>query len=121
MAKRKKEICNRDCFRCPYPDCILDAPMSEAEYREARERRNLGKTPEQIKIAAKKAAYRDAHREEIAAIRSLRKALHMSQTELGLRFGVSQSAVSMWETGRVSFDCERVFAWLHAEISATTE
>lgn len=29
--------CNRDCFNCPFPDCIEDE-MTAADYDEARER-----------------------------------------------------------------------------------
>lgn len=29
------DVCNRDCFRCPYPDCIVDG-MTDDEKRESR-------------------------------------------------------------------------------------
>lgn len=62
-----KTVCNRDCFNCPYPDCVLDEPMSAEEYAEAREREELLKDPKARKLAAKQRAYYEANREELAA------------------------------------------------------
>lgn len=31
-------ICNKDCFNCPFPDCVNDEGEDAAEYAEARER-----------------------------------------------------------------------------------
>ena len=63
-------VCNRDCFNCPYPDCIVD-DMSRDEYRESAERsRDLEsdrKTDKEKKLAAKAKAYYEANKEEIAA------------------------------------------------------
>ena len=61
--------CNRDCFNCPFPDCIEDE-MTAADYDEARERDReiiFPKSRKEKQIAAKKKAYREANREEIAA------------------------------------------------------
>ena len=61
--------CDRDCFNCPYPDCIEDE-MTAEDYDEARERDKeilFRKSGKQKKIAAKQKAYREANREEIAA------------------------------------------------------
>ena len=61
------KICNKDCFNCPYEDCINDE-MDHEDYREAADRnRELFMTPEKRKIAAGKKAYREANREKIAA------------------------------------------------------
>ena len=66
----KEPVCNKDCFHCPYPDCVADDTMDLEDYREARERDlDLRRTPEQKKLAAKQKAYREANREEIAAYR----------------------------------------------------
>ena len=62
--------CNKDCFNCPYPDCIVD-DMSYEEYRESAERdrelKTSQKSRKEKKTAAKQKAYYEAHREEIAA------------------------------------------------------
>ena len=61
-----ERVCNRDCFNCPFPDCVLETLEAE-DYRMQREAAELLKTPEQKKIAAKKRAYYEANRDEIAA------------------------------------------------------
>ena len=62
--------CNKDCFNCPYPDCIVD-DMSYEEYRESAERdrelKTSQKSRKEKKTAAKQKAYYEAHREEVAA------------------------------------------------------
>ena len=59
--------CNRDCFHCPFPDCIVDE-MDAAERKAHREiDKDLFTDPEKKRIAAKAKAYREANREEIAA------------------------------------------------------
>ena len=61
-------VCSRDCFHCPFPDCVLeDDALTAAEYAEARERESLLRTPEKKKLAAKQRAYYEANRDEIAA------------------------------------------------------
>ena len=60
-------ICNKDCFNCPYPDCINDC-MDHEDYVEAAERdRELRSTPEKRKLAAQQRAYYEANREKVAA------------------------------------------------------
>ena len=57
-------VCNRDCFNCPYPDCIVD-DMTAEEYREqSRIERELirPRSRKEIAIAAKKREYREAKR-----------------------------------------------------------
>ena len=68
MKQARPPVCNRDCFRCVHPDCILDG-MNAEEYRESRERNKelCEKTRQEKKIAAKQKAYYEANREEIAA------------------------------------------------------
>ena len=57
------KICNKDCFNCPYEDCINDE-MDYEDYKEAAVRdRELFMTPEKRKIAAGQKAYREANRE----------------------------------------------------------
>ncbi len=60
-------ICNKDCFNCPYPDCINDQ-MDHEDYIEASKRdKELRSTPKSKKLAAQKKAYREANREKVAA------------------------------------------------------
>jgi len=60
-------VCNRDCFNCPYEDCIVDG-MTLEEYAESRQRElTMHKTPAQKRAAAKRKAYYEANRDEIAA------------------------------------------------------
>ena len=61
-----KRVCNRDCFNCPFPDCVLETLEAE-DYRMQREAAEMLKTPEQKKIAAYQRAYYEANRDEIAA------------------------------------------------------
>lgn len=61
-------VCNKDCFHCPYPDCINDG-MNTADYRESREiERNVLFTPtrKQQQLAQYRREYREANKEKIA-------------------------------------------------------
>ena len=61
-------VCNRDCFNCPHPDCILEE-LSAEDYQAQREAEKAAfpKTLAGRKLAAKQRAYYEANREEIAA------------------------------------------------------
>ena len=97
-------VCNRDCFNCPFPDCIVDG-VNAQEYRAARERDLELKYRDEI--AAKQRAYYEANRDEIAAkqgrlLYDFRHMHGMTQTALGKFLGgISQPTISMWETGAV--------------------
>ena len=139
----KEPVCNKDCFHCPYPDCVADDTMDLEDYREARERDlDLRRTPEQKKLAAKQKAYREANREEIAAYqkayyeanreelsaykkayyeanreeiaaykkayREARRWAGLSQVVVAEALGISQPTYSMWETGALPSDYDRV-------------
>ena len=72
MAGDRLTVCERDCFRCPYPDCILDdADISLGEWAEstARDKRLQAaeRSDREKKVAACKAAYYQANKEKIAA------------------------------------------------------
>lgn len=64
-------ICNKDCFNCPFPDCVNDEGADAAEYAEAREReitiRDAQRDGKGRKLAARNRAYYEANREKIAA------------------------------------------------------
>ena len=60
-------VCDKNCFECPYEDCIRDG-MDLEDYKESRQRElTMHKTPEQKRAAAKQKAYYEANRDEIAA------------------------------------------------------
>lgn len=64
-------ICNKDCFNCPYDDCINDS-MDLEDYREIRERDlDMLRTPEQKRRAAAQKAYYIAHKDDKAAYRKV--------------------------------------------------
>ena len=116
--------CNRDCLNCPYPDApeeCLEAPLSLDDYREldwldreiirpkterqkkASAKRRAYYEANREEIAAKRRAYREANREEIAAkqkaIADVRRARRMTQRDLATLCGVTQPAISQWESG----------------------
>lgn len=62
-------ICNRDCFHCPYEDCINDELLPE-DYQVEKEIDLLSgareyKTPKAIRSSNKK--YREENKEKVAA------------------------------------------------------
>ena len=116
--------CNHDCLNCPYPDApeeCLEAPLSLDDYRELdwldreiirpkTERQKKASAKQKAyyeanreEIAAKRRAYREANREEIAAkqkaIADVRRARRMTQRDLATLCGVTQPAISQWESG----------------------
>ena len=128
---RVAPVCDRDCFNCPHPDCILENLTAE-DYAAARALEGYihPPTPAEIRIAAKKKAYREENREAIAAkkkayyeenreaiaakkgraLYDFRTEHGMTQTKLGRLVGVSQPTISLWETGAVPFDLDAVLA-----------
>ena len=61
-------VCNKDCFNCPFPDCVLDELDAE-DYRKAKEVDDLlhPQTKHQKKLAAQQRAYYEANRDKVAA------------------------------------------------------
>ena len=113
-------ICNKDCFHCPYPDCIND-DMDHEDYVEAAERdRELRSTPEKRKIAAQHKAYYKANREKVAAqqriIRETRISVGLSQATAANILGVSRTTIYFWENGNVPCDTAAVVLALHSAI-----
>ena len=67
--KSKENICNKDCFRCPFEDCVLDE-LDHEDYKELSAIESdfiVQKTDIQKKLAARQKAYREANREKVAA------------------------------------------------------
>ena len=101
--------CNHDCLNCPDPDApeeCLEGPLSLDDYRELDwlDREIIRpKTERQKKASAKQKAYYEANREEIAAkqkaIADVRRARRMTQRDLATLCGVTQPAISQWESG----------------------
>ena len=116
--------CNHDCLNCPYPDApeeCLEGPLSLDDYRELdwldreiirpkTERQKKASAKQKAyyeanreEIAAKRRAYREANREEIAAkqkaIAEVRRARRMTQRDLATLCGVTQPAITQWESG----------------------
>lgn len=115
--------CNHDCFNCPYPDVpdeCLSAPLTHDEYKESgridSESRYEQKTNAQKKVAAQQKAYREANREKVAAqqkcIRVARKSRRMRQSDLASLVGVNQSKISLWESGKVPANWDKLCAVL---------
>lgn len=121
-------ICDRDCFNCRFDDCICDE-MNAADYREARSIDSYARprSRKQEAIAAYQRKYYEANKDAIAAyqrkyreankedhsvagaeLRRARKLLGWTQKELAYRLGMSQQAVSMWETGSIPIPYEKV-------------
>lgn len=129
--------CNHDCLNCPYPDVpaeCLDAPLTVDDYKWLAEldREIINpKTAQQRKIAAQQKAYYEANKDKIAAqqkayreankdkvaaqqksIALARKAQGMTQSGLAAIVGVTRATVSMWETGAVKANWDKLCAML---------
>ena len=61
-------VCSKDCFNCPFPDCVCD-DLDAEDYRNAKEIDKLlhPQTKQQKKAAAQQRAYREANRDKVAA------------------------------------------------------
>ena len=60
--KSKENVCNKDCFRCPFEDCVLDE-LDYDDYKELSAIESdfiVQKTDMQKKAAAYQKAYREA-------------------------------------------------------------
>ncbi len=69
VMKSKENVCNKDCFRCPFEDCVLDE-MDHEDYKElsAIESDYIApKSDIEKKVAAYQKAYYEANREKVAA------------------------------------------------------
>ena len=89
---RELDWLDREIIR-PKTERQKKASAKQKAYREANRE----------EIAAKRRAYREANREEIAAkqkaIADVRRARRMTQRDLATLCGVTQPAISQWESG----------------------
>ncbi len=104
-------VCDKDCFNCPYPDCINDQ-MDHEDYIEASARdKELRATPKSKKRAAQQKAYYEANREKLAAqqkvLRQLRRELGFSLKAAARILGVCAATVSNWERGLAPCDVNK--------------
>ena len=129
--------CNHNCLECPYPegpDECLEAALTWAEWQEldvidkdiinpktARQKAVAAQQKawyeaNKDKIAAQQKAYREANKDKIAAqqksIALARKAQGMTQSGLAAIVGVTQATVSLWETGAVKANWDKLCAAL---------
>ena len=129
--------CNHNCLECPYPDVpeeCLEAALTWDEYKEldvidkdiinpktAKQKAVAAQQKawyeaNKDKVAAQKKAYREANKDKVAAqqksIALARKAHGMTQSGLAAIVGVTQATVSMWETGAVKANWDKLCAAL---------
>ena len=114
--------CNHNCLECPYPD-VPDECLEAALTWDERQELDVidkdiinPKTAKQKAVAAQQKAYREANKDKVAArqksIALARKARGMTQIELAAIVGVTRVTVSLWETGAVKANWDKLCAAL---------
>nr|DAF76261.1 MAG TPA: helix-turn-helix XRE-family like protein [Caudoviricetes sp.] len=129
--------CNHNCLECPYPDVpeeCLEAALTWDEHKELdvidKDIINP-KTAKQKAVAAQQKAWYEANKDKVAArqkawyeankdkvaarqksIALARKAQGMTQSGLAAIVGVTQATVSMWETGALKANWDKLCAVL---------
>ena len=102
-ANKDKIAAQRKAYREANKDRVA---AQQKAYREANKDR----------VAAQQKAYREANKDKIAAqqksIALARKAQGMTQSGLAAIVGVTQSTVSLWETGAVKANWDKLCAVL---------
>ena len=129
--------CNHNCLECPYPDVpeeCLETALTWDEYKELdvidKDIINP-KTAKQKAVAAQQKAWYEANKDKVAAqqkawyeankdkvaarqkcIALVRKARGMTQSDLAAIVGVTRVTVSLWETGAVKANWDKLCAVL---------
>lgn len=114
--------CNHNCLECPYPDVpdeCIEAALTWDEWQELdvidKDIINP-KTTKQKAVAAQQKAWYEANKDKVAArqksIALARKAQGMTQSGLAAIVGVTQATVSLWETGAVKANWDKLCAAL---------
>ena len=129
--------CNHNCLECPYPDVpdeCLEAALTWDEYKEldaidkdiinpktakqktVAARQKAWYEANKDKVAARRKAYREANKDKVAAqqksIALARKAQGMTQSGLAAIVGVTRATVSLWETGALKANWDKLCAAL---------
>lgn len=114
--------CNHNCLECPYPDVpeeCLEAALTWDEYKglDVIDKDIVNpKTAKQKAAAARQRAYYEANKDKVAArqksIALARKAQGMTQSRLAAIVGVTQATVSLWETGALKANWDKLCAAL---------
>ena len=114
--------CNHNCLECPYPDVpeeCLEAALTWDEYKglDVIDKDIVNpKTAKQKAAAARQRAYYEANKDKVAArqksIALARKAQGMTQSRLAAIVGVTQATVSLWETGALKANWDKLCAVL---------
>jgi DNA-binding XRE family transcriptional regulator len=108
-------------------DAEIDAePVTQEERDESRRRDYIFRGEHIWGSAEAKRAYREANREKIAeaqraALRNFRRDHGLSQADLGDMLGISQQAVSFWETGACPMNMDLIAKGCRMLFVALTE
>ena len=129
--------CNHNCLECPYPDVpeeCLEAALTWDEYKEfdvinkdiinpkttkqkaVAARQKAWYEANKDRVAARQKAWYEANKDKVAArqksIALARKAQGMTQSGLAAIVGVTQATVSLWETGALKANWDKLCAVL---------
>ena len=66
-------VCDRDCFHCPYPDCVVDDITAQEAQELAAINKYLTLDPKKEKLAAQKRAWYQANKDKLAAQRRAKR------------------------------------------------
>ena len=77
MGRKKKAVCNMDCFNCIHPDCIYDGDASSKESQEAKKRD--AEVHKKAKECAGAATYYERNREKILEKHKVYRATHKEE------------------------------------------